>query len=122
MPEKIFYEGGQSMKRFFALIFAAMFLFSGCGSDSSSKTEPPKEKVEQSKPKPPKELTPEEKAAKEAEKKAAEEKRIAEQQAAAEKKAQEEARRQAERQAEEERRTSLLENGVQLNYTIEKLT
>lgn len=98
-----------------------MFLFSGCGNDSSFKTESPKEKVEQSKPELPKELTTEEKAAKEVEKKVAEEKRIAEQQAAEEKKAQEEARRQAERQAEEERRTSLLENGVQLNYTIEKL-
>ena len=49
------------MKRFFVVIFAAMFLFSGCGSDSSSKTEPPKEKVEQSKPEPPKKLTQEEK-------------------------------------------------------------
>lgn len=71
---------------------------------------------------PPKEPTPEEKAAKEAEKKAAEEKRIAEQQVAAERKAQEEAPKQAERQAEEERRASLLENGVQLEYTFEKLS
>ncbi|MBQ4403169.1 MAG: hypothetical protein II857_02045 [Selenomonadaceae bacterium] len=65
--------------------------------------------------------TPEYKAAKEAEQKAAEEKRLAEQQAAEEKKAQEEARKQAERQAEDERRASLLEYGVQLNYTIEKV-
>lgn len=84
------------MKKFFALIFAAMFLLTGCGGNSNSKTEPPASK-------------------------SAEEKRLAEEQAAAEKKAQEEAHRQAERQAEEERRASLLEYGVRLDYTIEKV-
>ena len=93
------------MKKIFAMIFAAMFLLTGCGGNSTSKTEPSAQKqTEQPAPEPPKELTPEEKAAKEAEEKALEEKRLAEQKAAEEKKAQEEARKQAERQAAEEKR------------------
>lgn len=109
------------MKKIFALMFTMIFLLAGCGSNSHSQNESPAPKASEQKAEAPKELTPEEKAAKEAEQQAAEEKRLAEEQAATEKKAQEEARKQAEQQAEEERHASLLEYGVQLDYTIEKV-
>lgn len=83
------------MKVLFTLMFVTVFLFSGCGSDSSSKTEPPKEKIEQSKLETPKELTLKKNAAKEAEDQSAEEKRVDEQEVA-EQKSQEDARRQVE--------------------------
>ena len=62
------------MKKFLALIFAAMFLLTGCGGNSNSKTEPPASKSAEEKSKAPKKLTPEEKAVKEVEQKAAAEK------------------------------------------------
>lgn len=110
------------MEKFFSLTLAAMFFFTGCGGNSIPKSEPPPPKQTEQPASAPKELTPEQKAAKETEKKAAEEKRIAEQKALEEKRAQEEARRQTERQAAEDRKFSLLEYGVQLDYTIEKLS
>lgn len=63
------------MKKFLIIICAACLLMTGCGNNSTPKTESPSPKQAEHPASTPKELTPEEKAAKESERQAAEEKR-----------------------------------------------